>query len=221
MIRAMIFDFDGTLGDTLPLCMEAFQRAIAPLAGKTLSPEEIVSTFGPSEEGTIKAFIPDKFDEGLHAYWKWYAELHDKYPEPFPGIREVLALFNDNGIRVALVTGKAGVSGKISLEKYGLTDCFEAMEFGSPKGPRKREAIEAILDRFGLSPDEAAYVGDAPSDVTYAKQAGVAMYAVAWASTADYDELAKLGADQVFRTVAEFAAFIRKNIIQGDPDATR
>lgn len=218
MIKAILFDFDGTLGDTLPLCMEAFQRAIAPLAGKTLSPEEIVSTFGPSEEGTIKAFIPDQFDEGLHAYWKWYAELHDKYPEPFPGMREVLSLLNENGILVALVTGKAGVSANISLKKYGLLDCFKAKEFGSPKGPRKREAIEAILAEFGLSPDEAAYVGDAPSDVTYAKQAGVAMYAAAWASTADYEELAALGADEVFRTVAEFADFIQRTII---PGATR
>lgn len=58
MLKAVLFDFDGTVGNTLPLCIAAFQKAITPLAGRSFSEREIVATFGPSEEGTIRALIP-------------------------------------------------------------------------------------------------------------------------------------------------------------------
>lgn len=53
MIKAIIFDLDGTIGDTVPLCIAAFKKSVEPLAGRVFSEEDIVSTFGPSEEGTI------------------------------------------------------------------------------------------------------------------------------------------------------------------------
>ncbi|MGQ1947507.1 HAD family hydrolase [Geofilum sp. OHC36d9] len=58
-IKAVIFDLDGTLGNTIPLCIEAFRKSIEPLIGKKLSDQEITSTFGPSEEGTIKVLVSD------------------------------------------------------------------------------------------------------------------------------------------------------------------
>ena len=54
-IKALIFDLDGTIGDTLPLCIKAFRRSIEPLIGRSVSDAEIIATFGPSEEGTIMA----------------------------------------------------------------------------------------------------------------------------------------------------------------------
>jgi phosphoglycolate phosphatase-like HAD superfamily hydrolase len=57
-IRAVIFDLDGTLADTLPLCIQAFRASVQPLIHRCPSDEEIVATFGPSEEGTIMALAP-------------------------------------------------------------------------------------------------------------------------------------------------------------------
>ena len=68
MLKAVLFDFDGTVGNTLPLCIAAFQKAITPLAGRSFSEREIVATFGPSEEGTIRALIPQFYEQGVEGY---------------------------------------------------------------------------------------------------------------------------------------------------------
>lgn len=68
MIKVVIFDFDGTVADTLPLCIEAFRRSIEPLAGKALSDQDIVSTFGPTEDGTIRALVPEHYEQALQDY---------------------------------------------------------------------------------------------------------------------------------------------------------
>jgi beta-phosphoglucomutase-like phosphatase (HAD superfamily) len=44
-IKAVIFDLDGTVADTLPLCIAAFKKSVEPLLGKTVSEEEIIATF--------------------------------------------------------------------------------------------------------------------------------------------------------------------------------
>ena len=54
MIKTAIFDFDGTLADTIPLCREAFRRAIQKLDGRILTDEEIERQFGPDDLGVIQ-----------------------------------------------------------------------------------------------------------------------------------------------------------------------
>ena len=50
MIKLVAFDLDGTIGDTLPMCIQAFKEATQPYAGRELSDEEVVQTFGLNEE---------------------------------------------------------------------------------------------------------------------------------------------------------------------------
>lgn len=47
-IKGVIFDLDGTLANTLPLCIQAFRQSVEPLTLQPLSDEEIIATFGPS-----------------------------------------------------------------------------------------------------------------------------------------------------------------------------
>lgn len=212
----MIFDLDGTIGDTLPLCLAAFKKAIEPLSSKKISDREIYDTFGPSEEGTITGLLPPElFDEGLHAYWRWYRALHGMCPEPFPGMVGILEDIRERGVFLGLITGKAKTSADISLERFGLADFFDDCEFGSPKGPRKPEAIRAMLGRNGLDAAGTVYVGDTPSDVTSAREAGVGVVAAAWAGTAEPERLAALAPDRLFRTVGEFAAYVGEILQEG------
>ena len=89
-MKAVLFDLDGTIGNTLPLCIAAFRESIEPLAARALTDEEIVATFGPSEEGTIALLLPEKQAEGLKQYLLRYEELHCRWPSPFEGIPEIL-----------------------------------------------------------------------------------------------------------------------------------
>lgn len=209
MVQAMIFDLDGTLGDTLPLCLAAFRKAVEPLAVRRVSDAEILETFGPSEEATIKALLPeDMFEKGLHDYWHWYKELHSMCPEPFPGIREVLEKLQKHGIFLGLATGKAKTSADISLDQFNLHRYFVDSEYGWPKGPRKPEALQALIERNNLKAKDIQYVGDVPSDVAAARKAGVIALSAAWAKTAEPGRLEAMQPDRLFHTVAEFSLYV-------------
>lgn len=125
MIKCVIFDMDGTLADTLPLCIESFRKTIEKLSGNILTDKEIINTFGVSEEGIIKKLLPNNHNEGMRLYLQYYRDLHKKMcPTPFNGIKELLQWLNAQGIVVALVTGKGEKSLNISLQELQLQDYF-------------------------------------------------------------------------------------------------
>ena len=70
--KAVIFDIDGTLANTIPLIINAYRKAVEPIINKPLSDDEITATFGPDEEGSIKSIAPDNYKKGtadfIHLY---------------------------------------------------------------------------------------------------------------------------------------------------------
>ncbi len=210
-IKAVIFDLDGTLADTLPLCIAAFRKSIEPLIGKHLSDEEIIATFGPSEEGTILALAPQHYEKGVADYLKLYGELHFMCPVPFEGIKELLYDLKKMGIRIAIVTGKGMHSTEISLKQFGLASYFEIIETGQPSGPVKADGIRKVLNYFtDLSPDEVIYVGDAPSDIMASREAGVRAGGAAWADTTDGVQLESVLPDHMFYDVEDFRVWLKE-----------
>lgn len=204
-IKAVIFDLDGTLANTLPLCIQAFRQSVEPLIGRSISDADIIATFGPSEEGTIMALAPNHYDKGVSDYLHYYEQLHDMCPVPFDGMKEILETLKNRGVRIAMVTGKGKDSTDISLRHFELTHFFEMIETGSPKGARKAEGIQIILDGLtGIKKDEIIYVGDAPSDVIASRKVGIPVIAAAWADTAEPEQLQEMKPDELFYTIKDF-----------------
>mgnify|MGYP000029456744 CR=1 FL=1 len=208
-MKNILFDLDGTLGDTLPLCIAAFREAIEPLAGRSVSDSEILATFGPSEEGTIRALIPDYYDEGVQGYLDSYKRLHPTWPDPFDGIHDILQFLKSRNCFVALVTGKGEMSTVLTLESYDLTDYFDAVKTGSPEGPVKELRIEEVIAAHALRREETLYVGDSPGDITASRTCGINVVAAAWAPSADIEELKSHQPDHLFTSVADFDAMVR------------
>jgi len=208
-IKCVIFDLDGTIADTLPLCIAAFRNSIEPLLGKTLTDEEIIATFGPSEEGTIRALIPEHEQQGVKDYLQYYEALHDVIsPGAFDGVAELLDMLRSRGVKLAMVTGKGIHSTRLSLEKFALTEYFEIVETGSPDGPNKVNGIRSVLSKFNVPKEDALYVGDAPSDIKYCKEIGIPIAAAAWAGTTNYEALIPLDPDYIFYTIDEFSKWL-------------
>lgn len=210
--KTIIFDLDGTLGDTLPLCIAAFKTSIEPLLGKQISEAEIIATFGPSEEGTIRKLIPEHEQEGVEAYLRHYKDLHHMCPAPFDGIAELLALLKAKQVQLAMVTGKGVHSTKLSLVQFSLSEYFELVETGKPDGPDKVNGINRVIIKWNATLAETLYIGDAPSDITACKQVGIPIAAVAWAGTTHADELIALKPDWLFYKVDEFKEWIADKI---------
>lgn len=211
-IKAIIFDLDGTIADTLPLCIAAFKKSIEPLLGKSLSHQEITDTFGPSEEGTIRSLIPDHEEAGVNAYLQHYQELHYTCPVPFPGIEALLTKLQAKSIKLGMFTGKGLHSTRISLQQFGLAEYFETLQTGSPHGPNKVKGIQDVLQQLGVSASESLYIGDAPSDIHFSKEVGIPVVAAAWAGTADAETLQSLQPNALFISVEDFTKWIMAKV---------
>ena len=212
-IRAVIFDLDGTLANTLPLCIKAFRKSVEPLINRSLSDADIIATFGPSEEGTIMALAPDHYHKGVADYLHFYKSLHTMCPVPFDGIIPLLQALKNKGIPVSMVTGKGKYSTAISLQHFNLTHYFDIIETGSPEGARKAEGIQLVLNSLpSIKKEEIIYVGDAPSDITASRKVGIPVVAAAWAGTAEPDKLKALNPDELFDTIAGFSNWLLHKI---------
>lgn len=209
MIKAVIFDMDGTICDSFPLMIRALREATTPYAPRPLTDEEFMQALGPNEAGIIVNMLGDHYEEANDLYNTLYERyLPEMCAAPFDGIREIFAFLKKKGIRTALVTGKNKTSCDMTLRQFGMEDAFAAVEYGSPIGSRKTEAIGIIVKKFGIAPSEAVYIGDAPSDVTYAHAAGLSAVSVLWAPSTDVEETRTAGAEKVCETPADLLEYL-------------
>ena len=202
--RSVIFDMDGTIIDSLPLCVKAFQLAVEPVAKRPFSDEEILSAFGPSDEGTIAVFVPNDVETCMEQYLYHYRRLHPVMcPKPFEGMVDILEELKSRNVPIGLVTGKGPRSLAVTLEELGLERYFDAVETGSTRRANKPEGLRNILNKFNLSPSEAVYIGDAPNDVRACREVAIPIYAAAWAKMVDLPQLQSLKPDKIVHSVDE------------------
>ncbi len=199
-LRAVIFDLDGTLTDTLPLCYAAFAHAFEKFGLGSKTDPQIHALFGPSEEGIIKRLVPDQWQACYEVYLRYYEQRHDEYAEIFPGIERLLGWIEGRRLATGIVTAKGAGTAAITIRRLGLRRYFSDVEAGSPDGANKPEGIRTMLARWGRRPAEAVYVGDSPYDMQAARQVGAVPIGAAWASGANEHALRSAGAAVVFES---------------------
>ena len=67
-LAAVLFDLDGTLVDTLPICYRAFRGALEGAGAPTMTDGDIHALFGPSEEGMLQRVLPNDWERVLPAF---------------------------------------------------------------------------------------------------------------------------------------------------------
>ena len=149
-LKAFIFDIDGTLTDTLPLCYDALREALFYASGERYSNEEIRKFFGPSEEGIFRKHFPDRWKDVLGFYLNFYETNHDIIPWKLPQIPPLLTRLKQKGYSMAIVSGKGNQSTKITLDKAELVGYFDIIRTGKIEGPWKGEAIREVLQEWDL-----------------------------------------------------------------------
>jgi pyrophosphatase PpaX len=208
-LSAIIFDLDGTLADTMDVCIGSYQYTFQKYLDRWMPEETIAAEFGRSEEGILKTFLPDADQDQLLAeYLHHYDRLHEGLDQPFAGLLAVLELLRERGVRIAIVTGKGQHSARISMEALGLAPYIERLEFGHNDYNNKSENIQRVLSGWGIDPAEVAYVGDTVDDMHQARKAGVLPLGAAWSQTATVVE--NDGAAHVFYTVEDFRKWVEE-----------
>lgn len=212
MIKSVLFDFDGTIADTLPLVVSSLQKALYPIYKRRLSYEEIAKTFGPCEEGSIKLLAPDNFEETMALFYDYYQQddIDCNCVKAFSGIKNLINKLKQRGLIVGLVTGKGEFTTKNSLDKYGLKDIFDVIKTGSIEKSIKCECILEVIEQYKLKPQEVYYVGDMPSDIDAARKAGCKIISVLYADIRNETVIREKAPDAICYSVGELEAFLCK-----------
>lgn len=203
MLKAVIFDVDGTLGDTLPLCIETYRRIAEEVTGRRPAAGEVTRHFGLSDRGVLGALLgmaPEDPALPVRRMVEIYSALHPAMaPAPFPGAVEMLHGVREAGMRVGVVSGKEAYTAEPTLRLFGIRQLIEWAGYGEPTHNSKARRLQEVMRLWNLQPCDLVYVGDAPSDITQARAAGVRIVNAAWAPAAGEEEQACLALHPDYR----------------------
>lgn len=172
MIKLVAFDLDGTIGDTIPMCLKALKKAVTPYVTlNDVSENDILETFGLNEKGMIKKLVGYNWEGALNDFYVIYEQMHIMCPRPFDGITELIEKLKKKSILIALVTGKGEKSCTITLRQFNMDTCFDKVKTGNPFKNNKAENFRELLADYKLQPDEMIYIGDTVSDIVSCREA--------------------------------------------------
>ncbi|MBX9579426.1 MAG: HAD family hydrolase [Gemmataceae bacterium] len=221
MVRAVIFDIDGTLVDSVPLHARAWQEALKHF-GFDLTDEQCWEQIGKGADQLLPALIPPEIAERSEEEISDYRSklFKDKYlprVKAFPAVRELFERLQADGKRIALASSAKGDELEAYKRIAGIDDLIEA-ETSSDDADQSKphpDIFHAALDRLG-NPDPAVVVvvGDTPYDAEAAGKAGLRTVGVlggGWPA----EKLKAAGCVAVYRDPAELLEQYERSPLAG------
>lgn len=212
MLKMVAFDLDGTVCNTIPLCIETFLVALAPYTDYELTDKDIINTFGLNETGMVKKLVRDNWKAALNDFYIYYDKFHSKCTEPFTGIRELIKWLKKNNIMVSLITGKGEKSCRITLKKIGMEEEFQEILYGSEKSFNKSQSIQKMIRKYKLEKSELVYVGDALSDIAACNQVGIICLSAAWDENNNWKKLEEANPGHTYKSIHELQLYIKQTL---------
>lgn len=185
-IKAVVWDLDGTLVDSVQMVFRATRYAVDRCVSHPVSDEFLWSLFGRPVTEVWPLISAEHFRE-LEAHFEdYYARHRSDLVKPVPGVRETLDVLHGAGIGMAVLSNKRKDQGLEELAAAGLERYFEYVLFSEdlPHAKPEPDGLLMTLDHFGITPPEALMVGDGVMDILCAKNAGVPAVAAVWAEWA-------------------------------------
>ncbi|MZQ97533.1 MAG: HAD-IA family hydrolase [Acidaminobacter sp.] len=182
MIKAVIFDLDGTLIDTNDLILDTFQHVIKECLGRVPTVDELHQVYGKTLDEQMGFFSMERSQELVASYKAYYRTHMDERTHLFEGVKSLLDKLFTNGIQMAAVTNKGSRGVQHAFDKFDLGKYFVAAITADDvvKGKPDPEGILAALNHLGVTAEEALFVGDSHSDILAAKNASVKSVLVGW-----------------------------------------
>ena len=172
MKKLAIFDFDGTLFDTIDDVVECFNRALSQNGFPSLTYEEYLEILPHDIDEAASMMLknlntPENIETLQATYKKLYDESLKENTRPFPDAHEILKELQDRGMLLAINSNRKNDSISYFVDKYFNDIDFAAIEGYNPDYPSKprRHAINRIMDKFGVSKAESVYIGDTSTDI--------------------------------------------------------
>jgi len=218
VIRAIIFDLDGTLIHSLPGLASSLNRVLER-AGLPTHSEAVVRTFiGNGIRKLVERALPtdhprDEFEKLVTQMSADYAETWKEGTSPYPGIAETLQALVDQK------TGIAVFSNKLHIFCQEITDSlFPEITFSSVIGQREGVPVKPdpagafdVAKSLGAPPEEIAFLGDSTIDLITASNSGMIPIAAAWG----YHDLPALQAQSpahIIHAIEELLPIINREV---------
>ena len=185
--KAVVFDLDGTLLDTIEDLWAAVNAALEAYGLPLRSLDEVRAFVGNGIKNLMQRAIgredfPD-FNGVFETFKRYYGEHCADRTKPYAGIKELLQELKARGVHTAVLSNKADFATKMLAEQYFSGLLEEAAGENEAAGIRKKpapDALFAMMERMGVTAAETVYVGDSEVDIQTAKNAGVDCISVTW-----------------------------------------
>ncbi|HAT4252043.1 pyrophosphatase PpaX [Clostridium perfringens] len=174
MIKAVLFDLDGTLINTNDLILKSFKHTFKTMLDLEPTEEEITMNYGRPLQEIFKSYDENRIEEMINCYRKINLELHDDECKEFADVDLMLQTLKNKGIKIGVVTSKKSDMAERGAKLMGIFKYFDT--FITPEVTIKHkpegEPVLKACENLGVSPSEALMVGDSPYDILAGKNAG-------------------------------------------------
>jgi 2,3-diketo-5-methylthio-1-phosphopentane phosphatase len=203
-IRAVAFDLDGTLIDSIEAIVEAFNYMFSELGYPSMTVQEILRRTSISLVDFVKSHLkPEHGELGIKVFRDYYDTIYLERTTMLPGAMEAVLKLNGS-VKQGIVSNKRGRYARILAEHLGFAHKMVKI-IGAEDGFKAKPAADMFhefMRHVGSTEQDTIYVGDAPIDIEGAYAAGVDAYAVA-GEFFTAEELALLKPRRVLSNIGE------------------
>ncbi len=212
--RLLVFDWDGTLMDSIGTIVACTQATIRELELGELPEQTIRGTIGLGLRETIDILSPgcgeEMYEQILECYRKHWQSTYRDMPLLFSGVGEMLRGLADEGYLLAVATGKSRRGLDYALDQTGLGALFHATRTADEAFSKPHpQMLLDILDELGVEPRKAVMIGDTTYDLEMARSARTPSVGVCSGGHVR-EELERLGPLACLDDVVELAPWLAK-----------
>ncbi|MGE6602758.1 pyrophosphatase PpaX [Lysinibacillus fusiformis] len=181
-VKALLFDFDGTLLNTNELIIQTFMHVLNERFPGQFSPKDCLKFIGPSLKQTFNDIAPGEEEALIAKYRAWNLEHHDELVSQYPDVVSTLEQLKAQGILLAIVSTKRNDTIDRGLSILGATHLFD-VRIGTDNVKNVKpdpEPVLLALERLGVDKADAIMIGDNSHDIEAGHRAGVRAAGVAW-----------------------------------------
>ena len=187
MKKLFIFDFDGTLFDSIHDVLICFNKTLTIYDFPTLTREQLIPCLGGNIDEIVSLILgenssPENIEKVRETYLEFYNPSEKELTVPFDGAYEVLKKLQDKNILLGVNSNRLTYSLKELVEKYFSDINFIGIEGHNYDNPSKPDPFGAnrIIKKASVDLSEAVYIGDSITDIETAKNAGIDCILVSW-----------------------------------------
>jgi phosphoglycolate phosphatase len=203
MTKCVIFDFDGTLSDSIQVFIQAYNDFAEQEGYKKVALEELddLKKMSIPERCRHLNFPMRNIPFAAPKLYRYIRETRETLPL-FPDIKEMLDELNSRGIKIAVISSNASDIIKNCLESNGINYVHDILS--SKYIFSKDKLIKKLLKQYDYTSEDAFYTGDEQRDIDASKRAGLR---VVWASWGYDDESLITGPDFKATTPDDIVGF--------------